>query len=73
MNPPSQYKEQMEQMFNDSRFSNYQQLADRPEFSKYYLMKRFLKWDEEEIKSNSEGKTKDVKYGFSEEEGGSKW
>ena len=70
MNPPSKYKEQMEQMFNDSRFSNYQQLADRPEFSKYYLMKRYLKWDDEEIQANVEGKQKDVKLGLAEEEGG---
>jgi hypothetical protein len=70
MNAPSQYKEQMEQMFNDSRFSNYQQLADRPEFSKYYLMKTYLKWDEEEIQANVEGKQKDVKLGLAEEEGG---
>lgn len=72
MTPPSQYKEQMNQQLNDSRFSNYQQLADRSEMSKYYLMKRYLKWDEEEIKANAEGKQKDVKYGFvdSENSGG---
>jgi hypothetical protein len=70
MNAPSKYKEQMEQMFNDSRFSNYQQLADRPEFSKYYLMKRFLKWDDEEIQANVDGKAKDIKMGLAEEEGG---
>lgn len=73
MNPPSRYDEQMEQMFNDSRFANYNQLADRNEFSKYYLMQRYLKWDEEEIKANAEAKQKDVKLGFAEEEGGSKW
>ena len=70
MNPPSKYKEQMEQMFNDSRFSNYQQLADRPEMNKYYLMKRYLKWDDEEIQANVEGKAKDVKLGLAEEDGG---
>jgi hypothetical protein len=70
MNSPSQYKEQMEQMFNDSRFNNYQQLADRPEMSKYYLMKRYLKWDDEEIQANVDGKAKDVKLGLAEEEGG---
>ena len=70
MNPPSKYKEQMEQMFNDSRFSNYQQLADRPEMSKYYLMTRYLKWDDEEIKANVDGKAKDVKLGLAQEEGG---
>lgn len=75
MNAPSKYKEQMEQMFNDSRFSNYQQLADRPEMSKYYLMKRYLKWDDEEIQANVDGKAKDIKLGLAEEEagGGSQW
>lgn len=75
MNAPSKYKEQQEQMFNDSRFSNYQQLADRPEMSKYYLMRRYLKWDDEEIKANADGRTQDTKYGFAEEDGGggSRW
>lgn len=75
MNPPSKYKEQMEQMFNDSRFSNYQQLADRPEMSKYYLMKRYLKWDDEEIQENVKGKKKDTQLGLAEEDGGatSRW
>ena len=72
MNPPSRYDEQMEQMFNDSRFANYSQLADRPEMSKYYLMKRYLKWSEEEIQDNVDGKKKDVELGLSEEEGGGK-
>jgi hypothetical protein len=71
MNPPSKYKEQMEQAFLDTRFANYQQLADRPEMSKYYLMKRYLKWDDEEIQANVEGKKMDVKLGLAEEgEGG---
>jgi len=70
MNPPSKYKEQMEQMFNDSRFNNYQQLADRPEMSKYYLMQRYLKWDDEEIQANVDGKQKDIKLGLAEEESG---
>ena len=70
MNPPSRYDEQMEQQFNDSRFANYSQLADRPEMSKYYLMKRYLKWSEEEIQENVDGKKKDVDLGLAEEEGG---
>lgn len=77
MNAPSRYDEQMEQMFNDSRFANYGQLADRPEFSKYYLMKRYLKWDDEEISENAESRKKDIALGFSEPEGdgggGQKW
>lgn len=70
MNPPSRYDEQMEQMFNDSRFANYSQLADRPEMSKYYLMKRYLKWSDEEIQENVDGKKKDKDLGLAEEEGG---
>ncbi len=70
MNAPSRYDEQMEQMFNDSRFANYSQLADRPEFSKYYLMKRFLRWDDEEIKENADCRKKDINFGFAEEDGG---
>lgn len=70
MNPPSKYKEQMEQMFNDSRFANYQQLADRPEFSKYYLMQKFLHMDDDEIQANVDGKKKDIKLGLAEEDEG---
>ena len=77
MNAPSRYDEQMEQMFNDSRFANYGQLADRPEFSKVYLMKRYLKWDDEEIRENAEGRKKDINLGFAEADdgggGGSSW
>lgn len=67
LNPPSKYKEQMEQSFQDSRFSNYQMLADREEFSKYYLIKRYLKWSDEDINDNMECKKKDIKLGLSQE------
>ena len=64
MVPPSNYKEQMEQAFLESRYNNYQALADRGEISKYYLMRKFLKWSEEDIQENIEGLKKDSKYGF---------
>jgi len=71
LNPPSNYKEQMEQNFLESRYNNYQALADRTEMSKYYLMKKFLKWTEEDIQENIEGLKKDREKGFeSSEEGG---
>lgn len=70
MQPPSDYKEQMRQNFYESRFNNYQMMADRAEMSKYYLMKKFLKWSDEEIEANVEGFKKDKEYGFKEEEGG---
>jgi hypothetical protein len=70
LNPPSNYKEQMEQNFLESRYNNYQALADRPEISKWYLMKKFLKWTDEDIQENVEGLKKDKELGFLEEEGG---
>jgi hypothetical protein len=74
MNPPSRYKEQMDQSFLDSRFNNYSQLADREEMSKSYLMRKYLKWDDDEIKANVDGMKKDKLLGFrSDEEGGGGW
>jgi hypothetical protein len=69
MNAPSHYKEQMQQNFLESRFNNYTTLSTNPEFSKSYLMGKYLGWSEEEIKENAEGKKKDKEFGF-EEEGG---
>jgi hypothetical protein len=68
MTPPSNYKEQMEQNFLETRFNNYSSLADREEMSKYYLLKRYLKWSEEDILSNIEGKKKDKELGLVKEE-----
>ena len=66
LNPPSNYKEQMEQNFLESRYNNYQALADREEISKYFLMKRFLKWTDDDIQENIKGLKKDQEYGFTE-------
>jgi hypothetical protein len=33
-------------------------------------MKKYLKWDDDEIKANVEGKEKDKKYGFTAEDTG---
>ncbi len=70
LNPPSNYKEQMEQNFLESRYNNYQALADREEISKYFLMKRFLKWSEDDIQENVEGLKKDKEMGFFSEDSG---
>jgi|GEM_PF-6669011 hypothetical protein len=64
MTAPSNYKEQMEQNFLETRFNNYSSIADREEMSKYYLMKRYLKWSDEEIDLNLEGKIKDKQLGL---------
>jgi len=70
LNPPSKYKEQMEANFQDTRFNLYQGLADREEISRYYLMKKYLKWDDEEIRKNVEGMKKDKEFGFRNEDSG---
>jgi hypothetical protein len=72
MNAPNQYKYQMEQQFLQQTFDNYQSMSGNEEFSKYYMMKKYLKWTEDEIKDNAEGIPKDIEFGFREapEEGG---
>lgn len=70
MKPPSHYKEQMEQNFLESRFSNYTTLSGNPEFSKVYLMKKYLRWNDDDIEENAKLKQKDKDLGFEEEEGG---
>src|SRR5574343_567988 len=73
-NAPSYYKEHQQQMHLETRTSNYMALANNPEFSKYYLMREYLGWTDEEIKANADGHKKDIKLGFkqdpSEMEGG---
>lgn len=64
MNPPSKYKEQMEQNFLESRYNNYMALADRDEISRVFLMKRFLKWSDDEIKENVKELKNDYELGF---------
>lgn len=70
--PPNNYKEQMEQNIREVQFSNYLQLSNEQEFSKYSLMKRYLKWTDEDIKENADMKKKDKEMGLvpKEEEGG---
>ena len=62
MNPPSHYKEQMEQGFLEQSFQNYNALCQNAEFSKSYLVKKYLHWTEEELEENREGFKLDKKY-----------
>ena len=62
MNPPSHYKEQMEQGFLEQSFQNYNALNQNAEFSKSYLIKKYLHWTEDELKENREGFKLDKKY-----------
>lgn len=61
MTPPNDYKQQMRQMLLETQMNNYTNLANNPEFSKYFLMKTYLKWDEETIKENADGFKEDAK------------
>jgi hypothetical protein len=69
MTSPSNYKDQMEQNFLETRFNNYNALADREEISKYFAMKKFLHFDDEDIMENVEGFKKDKELGFAKDEG----
>jgi hypothetical protein len=62
MVPPNEYKAQMHQALLDTRFNNYNQLSNNSEFSKTFLMREYLKWDDEMIKANAEGFKDDKKY-----------
>jgi hypothetical protein len=61
MNPPSEYKEQMNQKILETRLQNYSSLSNEESFSKSYLMKTYLNMDEEEIKANADGFKEDEK------------
>jgi hypothetical protein len=61
MNPPSFYKDKQQQLVREMRFQNYIALAPNAEFSKSYLMKKYLEWDDEEIKANADGHAIDKK------------
>ena len=71
MNPPNHYKYQMEQNFLQSSFDNYNAMSG-DEFSKSFRMKKYLGWDDDEVKANSEGLKKDIDLGLTEapQEGG---
>jgi len=62
LNPPSHYKEQMNQGFLEQSFQNYNALCQNAEFSKSYLVKKYLHWTEEELGQNRDGFRLDKKY-----------
>jgi len=70
MNAPSHYKEDMEQRFRQARYDVYSSMADREEFSRYYLLKKYMNWSDEEIKTNQDGMKKDKELGLRKDEGG---
>jgi hypothetical protein len=59
MTSPNQYRDHMKQKLLEQSFTNYQSLSREEEFSKYYLMKKYLGWNDDEIEANIEGFKKD--------------
>jgi len=62
MNPPSNYHESMEQSFMEMEFANYNAMKDSPEFSKSFLMRKYLNWDEKDFEDNKKGHELDKRY-----------
>jgi len=61
MTPPNDYKQQMNQALLETQMNNYSNLSNNSEFSKTFLMKEYLKWDDEMIKANADGFKEDKK------------
>ena len=59
MTSPNQYRDHMKQGLLETSFNNYNQLSSNEEFSKYYLMKHYLKMTEDQIEANKQGFEKD--------------
>jgi len=69
MTPPSDFKEQMAQSLIETQFNNYTTLNNEEEFSKTFLMRKFLKWTDDELKENFEGFVQDKKMIPKEDDG----
>ncbi len=67
MVPPNNYKDQMRQLLLETQMNNYSNLSNSNEFSKSFLMKEYLGWDDGMIKANAEGHMKDKELFPSEE------
>lgn len=59
INPPNNYKMQMDQKIIETQFSNFNSLAGSEDFSKIYLMKKYLGMTDEDIEENYMGFSKD--------------
>lgn len=62
MPAPSHYKDTMAQAFREQQFANYNQLSSNPEFSKYFLIKKYLEWTDADLKENKKGFKLDKKF-----------
>jgi hypothetical protein len=69
MTSPNNYRDHMKQKLLEQNFTNYQSLSREEEFSKYYLMKKYLGWNDDEIEANIAGFKMDKKLKPEEPEG----
>lgn len=70
MTSPNQYRDHMKQALLGQNFDNYSALSNNDEFSKYFLMKKYLKFTDDDIEANTKGFAEDKKMIPQEEEGG---
>jgi len=70
MNVPNNYREDQLQSEMLMRFENYMALASNEEFSKTFLMREFLKWDDEMLDKLKNGFLDDKEYLLKEEDSG---
>ena len=70
MTPPNNYKAQMAQQLLDTQMNNYSNMSNNEEFSKTFLMREYLEWDDEMLKANKQGFEDDKKYLPEPDDGG---
>ena len=69
MNPPNNYLEEIEQSILQKRFDNYTSLSSNEEFSKTFLMRRYLAFDDDDLKELKKGFDDDKKIIPADEDG----
>jgi len=70
MNPPNNYLEEIQQSIVAKQFENYTALASNDEFSKTFLMRRYLNFTDDDLKELKKGFDDDKKFIVIDDEGG---
>jgi hypothetical protein len=64
MTAPNNYADRIAQSVKQQRFDNYQALQGNQEFPRSFLMRMYLKYDDDDFKELQKGWTDDKKYGI---------
>jgi hypothetical protein len=67
MTPPNNYIDKINQSKLQTKFDNYQSLSNNEEFPKSFLMKKYLDFEDEDLKELNKGWEEDKKYGLKKE------